>query len=104
MAPLQRVQEIHRMRFDVLGVQRFDLQPQADRFGLLLGNVLGGAPSRGEPPGIMGRRALCAGVVGIETVRGQALFAPPNFGGVPRAGQSGEGGFRAAMATSSEQQ
>ncbi len=68
MAPLQRVQEIHRMRFHLLGVQRFDLQPQADRFDLLFGNVLGGAPSRGEPPGIMGRRAQCASVVGIETV------------------------------------
>jgi len=104
LAPLQRVQEIYRMRFHLLGVQRFNLQPQADRLDLLFGNVLGSAPSRGESPGIMGRRAKCASVVGIEAVCARPLFAPLVFGGVPRASQSGEGGFRAGMATSSEQQ
>ena len=66
MAPLQRVQALDPVWFHLLGLQRLDLQSQADRTGILLGYVLGGAPSGGEPPGVVGRRAHRTRRAGLE--------------------------------------
>jgi len=65
LAPLQRVQEFDSGRFHLLGVQCLHLQSKADRVGVLLGDVLGGPPSRGEPPGVVGRRAHRPGRFGL---------------------------------------
>jgi hypothetical protein len=50
LAPLQQLQVGGRLRADLLGLQRIDLQPKADRPDLLLGILLGRAPSADEAP------------------------------------------------------
>ena len=49
VATLQRLQEGHRARLEVLGLQRLHVQPQADRACVLLGQLLGGASPRRKP-------------------------------------------------------
>jgi len=50
VATLQRLQESHRARLEVLELQRLHMQPQADQACVLLGQLLGGSSPRRKPP------------------------------------------------------